>query len=62
MNRGLIRGLIRCRGTVFVRFEAFRLALRPTLDPTQWVLGTLSPEVRQMGREVDHSRASSTEV
>jgi hypothetical protein len=36
--------------------------LRPTQPPTQWVLAALSPKIKRMGREADHSFSSSSEV
>jgi hypothetical protein len=39
-----------------------RLTLGPTRPPTQWVLGALSPGVKLLGREADHSPPSSAEV
>jgi hypothetical protein len=39
-----------------------RPALGPTQPPIQWVLGTLSLEVKRPGREGDHSPPSSAEV
>jgi hypothetical protein len=37
-------------------------AMRPTKPSIEWVLGTISPWVKRMGREADHSPPSSTEV
>jgi hypothetical protein len=34
----------------------------PTHLPAQWVMGTLSPGVKQQGREADHSLQSTAEV
>jgi hypothetical protein len=39
-----------------------RTALEPTQPPIQWVLETLSLEVKGPGREADHSPPSSAEV
>jgi len=39
-----------------------RPALAPTQSPIQWVPGALSLELKQPGREADHSPPSSTEV
>jgi hypothetical protein len=36
-------------------FLSSRLALRSTQPPMQWVLGALSPGVKQQGRETDYS-------
>jgi hypothetical protein len=36
--------------------------LGPTQPPIQWVMGTLSPEVKRQGREADHSPPSNAEV
>jgi hypothetical protein len=46
----------------FLFSRASRLALGPTQPPTQWVLGTLPPAVKQLGREAGHSPQSSAEV
>jgi hypothetical protein len=37
-------------------------ALGPAHLPIQWVPGALSPGVKRLGREVDHSPPSSAEV
>jgi hypothetical protein len=37
-------------------------ALESTQPPIQWVLGALSPRVKQQGREADHSPLASAEV
>jgi hypothetical protein len=37
-------------------------ALGSTQPPIQWVPGSLSPEVKQPGRESDHSPAASAEI
>jgi hypothetical protein len=39
-----------------------RLALGPKEPPTKWVLEALSPGVKRLGREADHSPPSSAEV
>jgi hypothetical protein len=39
-----------------------RLALGPTQPPIQWVSGDLSPWIRRLGREADHSPPTSAEV
>jgi hypothetical protein len=41
---------------------AYKPALKPTQPPIQCVLGPLSPEVRQLGNEVDYSPPPSAEV
>jgi hypothetical protein len=44
----------------------FSTASTPALGPTQphpqWVTGALSPRVKRLGREADHSHPSSAEV
>jgi len=47
---------------VVVVVKASGLALRPTQSPIQWVLEALSPEVKWLRHEVDHSSPSSAEV
>jgi hypothetical protein len=47
--------------TVFFT-TAPRSALGPTLPPTQWVQGALSPVAKRLGREADHSSRSSAGV
>jgi hypothetical protein len=37
-------------------------SLRSTQPPVQWVTGALSPGVKRLGREVDHSPPTSAEV
>jgi hypothetical protein len=39
-----------------------RPALQPTQPPIQWVSGTLSPMVKQPGREADHSPTSRSRM
>jgi hypothetical protein len=46
----------------FLFSTSSRLALGPTQPPTQWVPETLSPGVKQSGREADHSPPTSSEV
>jgi hypothetical protein len=41
---------------------AFRLALRSTQPPVQWVPRVLSPVVKHLRREADHSPPSGAEV
>jgi hypothetical protein len=47
---------------IFVFSTASRTALGPTQPPIQWVLRTLSPWVKQSGREADHSPPTGAEV
>jgi hypothetical protein len=50
----VITGLIRGRGWEFFFLTTMsRLALEPTQPPSQWVPVTLSPGVKQPGREAD---------
>jgi hypothetical protein len=37
-------------------------ALGPTQPPIQWVPGALSPGIKQLGRDTDHSPPTSAEV
>jgi hypothetical protein len=46
----------------FLFFTSSRPALRPNQPPMEWVQGFLSPEVKQQGREADHSPPNSAEV
>jgi hypothetical protein len=39
-----------------------RLALRPTQTPIKWVLGAISPGVKQQGHEANHSTSPTAEV
>jgi hypothetical protein len=39
-----------------------RLALGPTQPPIKWVLGVLSPGIKQQGRKANHSLPTSVEV
>jgi hypothetical protein len=47
---------------IFLFTTASRTALVPTQPPIQWVPGAISLEVKQPGREADHSPRSSAEV
>jgi hypothetical protein len=53
----IVRGL-----GIFLFTTASRTALGPTQPPIQCVPGALSPGVKRLGREVDHSPPSSAEV
>jgi hypothetical protein len=46
----------------FLYSTVSRLALEPTLPPTQWVPGALSPGGNQPGREATHSPPASADV
>jgi hypothetical protein len=54
------------RVRVPVGSKVFSISSRPALGltqtPIQWVTGALSPEVKQPGREADHSAPTSVEV
>jgi hypothetical protein len=50
------------RGRGFSFANASRAVLGPIQPPIQWVPGALSPRVKQVGREGDHSLPSSVEV
>jgi hypothetical protein len=39
-----------------------RMALESTQPPTQWILGSFSPEIKQPGHESDHSPPSAAKV
>jgi hypothetical protein len=47
---------------IFVCTTASETALGPTQSPIQWVPGTPYLGVKRLGREADHSAASSDEV
>jgi hypothetical protein len=53
---------IRQRQEIFLYSTASRPALGPTKPSIQWVAGSLSPGVKQPGREADHSIPTSAEV
>jgi hypothetical protein len=40
----------------------YSIVFRPTLGPTQWVPGALSPGIKQLGLKADHSLPSSAVV
>jgi len=46
----------------FLIANVYRLALRPTQLPIQWVPGALTQRVKWPGYEADHSPPSSAEV
>jgi hypothetical protein len=56
------RGWIPGKDTIFLFSIASRLTLGPTQPPIQCVPGALSPGVKRLGREADHSPPSSAEV
>jgi hypothetical protein len=57
------RGSIAGRDKRFFLFNtASRPALGPTHPPVQWISGALSPGVKGLGREADHSAPSNVEV
>jgi hypothetical protein len=47
---------------IFLYSIAPRLTLGPTQPPIQWITGALSPEVKWLGREGDHSLPTSAGV
>jgi hypothetical protein len=47
---------------IFLYSTVSRLALGSTQPPIQWVLGTLSLEVKQLGREAEYSPPFSAKV
>jgi hypothetical protein len=47
---------------MFLFSTASRPALGPTQPPTQWVPEALSPGVKRLGLEADHSPSSNVEV
>jgi hypothetical protein len=49
-------------GKNVIFFTSSRPALGSTQPPIQWVLGALSPGVKQPGHEVDRSPPTSAEV
>jgi hypothetical protein len=50
------------RGSIPGLSTASRPALRPTQPPILWVPATISPRVKQAGREADHSSSSNGSV
>jgi hypothetical protein len=46
----------------FLFLIEWRPALAPTQSPIQWVLGAVSPGVKQWGHEAHHSPPSSAEI
>jgi hypothetical protein len=48
--------------SVLRRGKALRLALVPTCPTVQWVLGTLSPGIKRLGREAAHSFPPSVKI
>jgi hypothetical protein len=55
-------GSIPGRGKIFLFCTASRLALGPIRPPTQWTLWTISPGVKLLQQEADHSPLSSVQV
>jgi hypothetical protein len=51
--------LIPNKDKIFLFSTASRQTLWPTQIPIQWVLGAISPGVKQLGYEADHSPPSS---
>jgi hypothetical protein len=47
---------------IFLHSTSPRPSLGPTQAPTQWVPGALSPTVKRLAREADHSPPSSAEI
>jgi hypothetical protein len=47
---------------IFLFATASSPAMVPTQPPIQWVPGTLSLGVKQLGREANHSAPSSAEI
>jgi hypothetical protein len=64
LRAGRLRGRISSSGRVkkFIFSKSSRPALGSTQLFIQWVPEALSPEVKQLKREDDHSPPSSTEV
>jgi len=59
----MIRGFVSHHGREILLFTtASGTDLGPTHPPIQWVLGSLSLRVKQLGREADHAPLSSAEV
>jgi hypothetical protein len=51
-----------CRGEIFLFSTSSRPVLGLAQPPIQWVTGTLSPAVKLLGREANHSLPTSSEV
>jgi hypothetical protein len=47
---------------IFLSSTSFRLVLRPIQPPIQWILGTLSPGVKQPEHEADYLPPTIAEV
>jgi hypothetical protein len=62
MGYGWTAGFRFPSGAILSSPKACRLALNTTQPPIRWIPGTLSPGIKQPGREADHSPASSAEV
>jgi hypothetical protein len=64
LGAGQLRGWSLSPGGVknFLFSTSSRLALGSTQPPIQWVLGALSPEVKWLGCEADHSPPPSVEA
>jgi hypothetical protein len=57
------QNFIPSRGRDIISFTiASRLAHGPTQPPIQWILASLSPEIKWLGHEVDLSSPSSAKV
>jgi hypothetical protein len=56
------RGSTPGRSQIFLFSTVSRPALGPTQPPFRWVPRAISPRVKRLGREADHSPPSSAEV
>jgi hypothetical protein len=62
ITSGYGRDSIPSVGKIFSSPQRPRLTLGPTQPPSQWILRTLSPAGKRLGREADHSLPSGAEL
>jgi hypothetical protein len=62
LDDGRIKVTFPAGATNFLFSTTYRPVLGPTQSLIQWVPWTLSPEIKRLGGETDHSLPSSAEV